>query len=153
MTIAPHRAAAEVAKARTLRQRLALDRLDYDREVARLAGLMSQSELSRQLRVSQPAINETVRKAEKLAPVRPGFSGATPYEIAQRYSVGELSREQLIEELSRWEYAPGQVTNGYDDLLFDVPGSFDDVVRALNDGLIDDDTYEIILMADAEESR
>lgn len=143
MTITNHE--ADVSTARRLRQRLSLDRLDYDREVVRLTAVMSQSELARQLRVAQPTISETLAKATKLAPIKPGFAGATPYEIAQRFAIGEITREQLIDQLARWEYAPQSRTDGYDSLLVDPPGTFEEVVKAANDGLIDGVTYDAIL--------
>jgi hypothetical protein len=145
MTITTHRPEVDVSRARKLRQRLALDRLDYEREVVRLTALISQSELSRQLHISQPTINETVQKAKKLAPVKPGFAGASPYEIAQRFAVGEISREEVIDQLARWEYAPQSRTDGYDSLLVDPPGTFEEVSKALSDGLLDDATYDAIL--------
>jgi len=145
MTITPHRKNVDVSRARTLRQRLALDRLDYEREVVRLTALMSQSELSRQLHISQPTINETVKKAKGYAPVKSGFAGATPYEIAQRFAVGEIGRDEVIEQLARWEYAPEGHTDGYDSLIVDPPGTFDDVIRARRHGLIDGVTYDVIL--------
>ena len=46
-------------------------------------------------------------------------------------------------ELSRWKYAPQDRTTDYfDDLLFEVPGSADDLNRALRRGLIDDELYD-----------
>lgn len=38
--------------------------------------------------------------------MKEGFSGADPYEIIQRYVIGELDRAQLLDELGRWEYTP-----------------------------------------------
>ena len=80
----------------------------------------------------------------------PGFSGASPYEVAQRYAAGLLAREQTVDELSRWPYKPQDRTEGWDDLLLTVPGSFDDVISAADHGLIDDGMYEAILDASSE---
>jgi hypothetical protein len=153
MTITQHRVTADVTKARKLRQQLVLDRLDYEREVVRLTALISQSELSRQLKVSQPTINETVKKAKRQTPVKPGFAGATPYEVAQRFAVGEIARADLIEQLATWDYTPSPQTDGYDSLIVDPPGTFEEVSRALSDGLIDDATYDAILDRSEELSR
>lgn len=137
----------DVSKARRLRQRMVLDRLDYERELVHLNVEMkvNPSELSRHLGISQPSVYDTLKKALKLAQVKDGFSGATPYEIAQRFAVGEIGRDELIDQLARWEYAPEGHTDGYDSLIVDPPGTFEEVIRAADDGLIDDTTYDAIL--------
>ncbi|MEV7574373.1 hypothetical protein AB0P28_14870 [Pseudarthrobacter sp. NPDC089323] len=145
MTIQPHTNKVDTSRAFKLRHEMALKRLDYDREVVHLVPLLGQSGLSRALHVSQPTIHDTVKKASKLAPVKPGFSGASPYEIAQRYAVGEIGRDALIDQLARWDYAPQSRTDGYDSLLVDPPGTFDEVGKALSDGLLDDATYDAII--------
>lgn len=146
----------EAGRARTLRQRVNLDQLDYRRELARLASLgIPQRQLSKVLGISQPSLSSALKTAEKVSPTRPGFSGADPYEVCLRYSVGELSREQLIAELQRWDYVVPEPRehDHFDDLRFDTPGSFSDVERALNDGLIDGEAYDTVLEATADESR
>ena len=75
---------------------------------------MTQVELARGLGLSQPTISDALKTAARVPEPRPGFSGADPYEIAQRYAAGDLTREELVEELSPWEYRPGQPTDGYD---------------------------------------
>lgn len=148
--------AIEAGRARTLRQRVNLDQLDYRRELARLASLGgTQRQLSKVLGISQPSLSTALKTAQKVPPARAGFSGADPYEVCQRYSVGELTREQLIDELTRWEYAtPAKREHDYfDDLRFATPGSFDDVGQAFDDGLIDAEAYDIVLAAVAGEPR
>ncbi|ALQ32644.1 hypothetical protein AA310_00115 [Arthrobacter sp. YC-RL1] len=148
--------AVEAGRARTLRQRVNLDQLDYRRELARLASLgCTQRQLSKVLGISQPSLSTALKTAQKVPAARAGFSGADPYEVCQRYSVGELTREQLIDELTRWEYAtPATRERGYfDDLRFATPGSFDDVGQAFDDGLIDAEAYDTVLAAVAVEPR
>lgn len=71
------------------------------------------------------------------------FSGETPYAICEQYAAGKIDRSQLVNELTRWKYAPQDRTTDYfDDLLFEVPGSVDDLNRALSRGLIDDELYD-----------
>jgi hypothetical protein len=67
--------------------------------------------------------------------------GATPYEIAQCYAAGEISRDQLVAELIRFPYLPTPRTNGYDSLLVIPPGTVQDIVWAAEDGLLDDALY------------
>lgn len=79
-------------------------------------------------------------------------AGLSPYALAEKYGNGELSRSELVEQLSAWPFKKSQTrTNGpHDDLLVYVPGSFDDVDRALRNGLIDEEAYDEI--ADAHEA-
>lgn len=142
----------EAGRARTLRQRVNLDQLDYRRELSRLASLGgTQRQLSRVLGISQPSLSTALKTAQKIPPARAGFSGADPYELCQRYAVGELTRDQVIDELTRWDYA--KVTKNehdyFDDLRFATPGSIDDVAQARNDGLIDGELYDLVLDATA----
>ena len=134
-----------VAVARRARSRHAVSRLDYLRELRRLAGALTQVELARNLGVSQPTISSALKTASGLPEPRPGFSGADPYEIAQRYAAGDLSRDQLVDELARWEYRPRDPGDGYDWMTYE-PGEWDETVAvALRDGLLDEATYDAIL--------
>lgn len=83
---------------------------------------------------------------------RKSRAGLSPYELAEKYASGEVPRSELVKQLSAWPFKPSQNrTNGpHDDLLVSVPGSFDDVDRALRNGLIDDEAYDEI--ADAHEA-
>lgn len=70
------------------------------------------------------------------------FSGVSPYAICEQYAAGKIDRARLVDELTRWEYAPLARTKDYfDDLLFDAPGSIDDLERARRRGLIDEGTF------------
>jgi DNA-binding Lrp family transcriptional regulator len=124
-----------------------VDRLDELRLVRRLSESMPQSALAEALSVSQPAIHKAIKRAEMVGEIPEGFSGATPYEIAERYAAGLIDRARLVTELAAWGYAPSPVTDGVDWLVVEVPGTFGDVVRALSDGLIDEAIYEEVLDA------
>lgn len=146
----------EAGLARRLRQRVSLDQLDYRRELARLAALGgTQRQLSKVLGISQPSLSSALRTAHKVPEPRPGFSGADPYEICQRYAVGELTRVQLVDELTRWEYPSAEAGEHefFDDLRFSQPGSFDDVGRALDDDLIGADIYDTVVATLASPAR
>ena len=59
---------------------------------------------------------------------------------------GRISRQRLLDELRVWPYAPGPgLTDGYDDLIVEPPGTFEEVVDALRHGLLDAQTYEAVL--------
>lgn len=130
-----------------LRHRQVVDRLDELRIVRRLANTMTQTEIAQVLMISQPAVNKKLRAAARVADVPDGFSGASPYEIAERYVAGQIDRNRLIDELARWSYATTPKTDGFDWLVEDGAGTFEEVGRALDDGLLDDDTYDAVLAA------
>ncbi|MDE9363985.1 hypothetical protein PZ938_00050 [Luteipulveratus sp. YIM 133132] len=68
-----------------------------------------QTRIARLLGVSPSAVNQRVQAARSMPPARPGFSGASPLEIAQRYAAGELEWAQVLEELARWPYEERQM--------------------------------------------
>ncbi|MCJ1675748.1 hypothetical protein MT355_20970 [Rathayibacter sp. VKM Ac-2929] len=72
------------------------------------------------------------------------FSGASPFDIAHLFATGALTREQAIEELGRWPYRSGSVSDGYDWTTADE-GEFSEIGRAMTEGLIDDEMYDEIL--------
>jgi hypothetical protein len=80
-----------------------------------------------------------------------GFSGATPYEICERYAAGMIDRERLVDELARYPYVPTPRTESLaDDLLMTPPGTWADVCDADRRGLIPEDVYgEVMARQDA----
>lgn len=108
---------------------------------------MTQTDLAQSLGMTQPSISSALKSAAKVPEPREGFSGASAYEIAQRYAAGEIDRDQLVDELTRWEYVPRPQTDGYDDLLIVPDGTFEEVGQARRNGLIDGETYDVILHA------
>lgn len=133
-----------VEQVRRLRHRQVVDRLDELRSLRRLSATMSQTAIAKALSITQPTVNSALKRAETIPDVPSGFSGASPYEIAERYAAGLISREQLVDELGRFPYAPTPTTDGYDWLVSEVPNTVGEVGRALDDGLIDIDTYEAV---------
>ncbi|WP_431837824.1 hypothetical protein [Cellulomonas sp. Y8] len=142
-----------VARARRARAREHLGNLDYLRGLLEAKALgLTQVELARQFGLTQPTISSSLRTARAVPPVPAGFSGGSPYEIAERFAADEITRERLVEELSRWEYRPAQPTDGLDWMTGDS-GEFSETVgRALDEGLIDDETYDEVLRARAARS-
>jgi transcriptional regulator with XRE-family HTH domain len=137
--------AVDLTAVRRLRHQHLIDRLDYLRGLRQLAVGMTQSELARALGLTQPSISSALKSANKLADPRPGFSGATVYEIAQRFTAGRLGRAQLIDELGRWDHEPQQTAG---QLWVTVDGAADTMIelhKALRDGLFDTDTYQAVI--------
>lgn len=81
---------------------------------------------------------------DDVPPLPEGFSGATPYEICERYAVDKIDRNRLIDELTRFPYAPGGTTDGYDSLIVDPPGTWSEVSDARRRALIDEQVYETV---------
>lgn len=128
------------------RRRAALEvaQLDYRRELkALLAEGRKQTDIARALHISQPAVSKAAKVAANVPEPAPGFSGAGPYEICQRYATGLIDRDRVVDELSRWEYTPIPQGEWYEDVLADPgPGSWFEVQEARRGGLIDGTVYE-----------
>lgn len=130
------------------RHRKDMDELDYRRELRRLDQQgRSQREIAKWLGIAQPSVLSALRTAAKVTMPLDGFSGATPYEICQRYAAGFLDRTQLVDELTRFPYVKGGQTDGHDSLLVDPPGTWSEVSDAIRRGLIEDGIYEEVFNA------
>lgn len=140
---------------RAARARQSVARLDYLRglrDVTR-SGLATQSAIARELGISQSAVSQNLQEEAKLPPVLDGFHGADPQEVIARFAAGDLSREQVVDELVRWPYAPSDELDGpMDDVLVNVRGSFDDVEDAAVSGVLPADVYGEILARLAEQN-
>lgn len=84
---------------------------------------------------------------DDVPPLPESFSGATPYEICERYVVSEIDRDRLIDQLTRFPYVPGGTTDGYDSLIVDPPGTWSEVSDAEHRGLIDEQVYDTVFIA------
>lgn len=135
---------AEARAAVRARRRKEIDELDYRRELRRLGERgYTQTQIAGWLGIAQPSVTSALKTAAKVSLPAEGLSGATPYEICQRYAAGFVDRAQLVDELSRWQYVPRGTTSGpLDDLIVDPPGSWAEVEQAAYAGLIGDDIYE-----------
>jgi hypothetical protein len=71
------------------------------------------------------------------------------FAVAERYALGEISRDELRATLCAWPYAASRVMADYwDDIGITAEGSFEATVgRAFDDGLIDGDDYDAIVHA------
>jgi predicted transcriptional regulator len=136
----------------TLREKLREDlaRRDKLRAVREATELgVTQVRLADVLGVTQPAVTVMLKRQPVSAPLIPvGHSGATPYEVAERYAAGLIDREQMRAELGGWDYAPLERPAGLgDDISVVDPQSFDGVEMAVHQGLIDLDDYGVIAKA------
>ncbi|MDR0944986.1 MAG: hypothetical protein LBM66_02320 [Bifidobacteriaceae bacterium] len=138
------RSAGPLADARRLRHRQQVDHLDYLRDLRALAGVMNQSDIARELGISQPSVSSALKTAETVPQIPAGFHGASPLEIAQRYAAGEITAETLVDELARWPYKPMPRTDGVDWGL-DATGTIAEVEHAAMAGMIEDDLYDQIV--------
>jgi hypothetical protein len=73
----------------------------------------------------------------------------TPFTIAEQYHRGELTRDEVIQQLIDYDYLPQDRIP--DDMSVDIAmyieGSWDDMERARGNGLIDGEIYTIVLRA------
>lgn len=125
------------------RHREDIGELDYRRELRRLREQgFTQTQIGNWLGLAQPSVLSALRTAEKVPMPIEGFSGATPYEICERYAAGFITRDQVIDELTRFPYKEESRTDGYNSIVVDPPGTWSELVRASFRGLIDDELYE-----------
>src|SRR5438132_4272609 len=145
-----------ISRARRAMAQTDLGRLDYLRAVrSAVAAGAQQREIAKALHVTQSAISQALAKAEAkgVREIPEGFSGGSPYEIAERYAAGEIGRDEMIRQLSAWPYvkAPDhseQLAREWKAVLPpDPPGTFEEVGEAFDRGLIDAEAYDIILDA------
>ena len=106
---------------------------------------VSQTTLAAAVGVSQPAVAKALKFARKVRDIPAGFSGADPYEIAQRYAAGEIDRARVVDELSRWTYVSEPPVDPLEDYAPQVPGSSQDLSRAYHRDLIDRSIMEEVL--------
>lgn len=113
---------------------------------------ISEDEVARTLKIARPDAERLLQALEQAREPDGGLPGDA-YAVAERYAVGELSREQMRATLGTWDYTPRRVMADYwDDVGVTREGSFGDTVgRAYDDGLIDGDDYDAIL--DAYQAR
>ena len=73
----------------------------------------------------------------------------TPLTISERYQRGELTRDEVIQELIDYDYLPQDRIP--DDMTVDtamyIDGSWDDMETALGRNLIDAEIYQLVLDA------
>lgn len=132
--------------ARRLLVRLDLIELDMRRNIRQLRrDNFTEAAIASMTGVSQPVVHEILHVAERDPEPLNGFSGATPLEICQRYAAGDITRDQLIDELARFPYKPIPETDGYDWLMPDTTGTWMDLSIAEGRGLIDTHTYGEVL--------
>ena len=144
MTLEDLREAAAPVRAAKARQIVA--RLDYLRGLRQMVQQATQADVGHVLGVTQPAVSLLLKDEAKLPAVPEGFHGGDPEEIITRFTAGELTREQVIDELVRWPYAKSSELDGpLDDIFVTAPGSFDMVVRAARRGVLPMDVYDEIL--------
>lgn len=65
-------------------------------------------------------------------------------DIVRRARNGEMSQDELVATLSRWQFEPTYRTTGLADDWESRPNSFDAVEYAYFTGLLDDDAYRYL---------
>ena len=101
----------------------------------------SQRAIGHAASISQPAVTQHLANSGHIRPTLEGFSGADPLEICQRYYLGQLTEEQLFDELTRWEYVPDSDPEHLLDEGASVSGTWNDVLVATNMDYISEEQY------------
>lgn len=138
---------AQLLKAR---QRLEVDVLDYKRTLKAAAGGMTQREMAALLGMSQPAVAKALQRAQAVPAVVGEFNAASPYEVCQRYAAGFIDRTEVVRQLVAWPYKPTPWANEYGEYEESMDGTWQEVVEAADNGLIDDAIYDEVLMKTAD---
>ncbi|MGQ4532201.1 hypothetical protein ACUIAC_02845 [Dermabacteraceae bacterium P13138] len=152
MTLAEKTTEELAEQAKQIRILMEMKKLDHQRILLTLfeRGLDPLA-IAKLIGVPRPDVEAALvqAKEEKVEQARPGFSGTSPMEVCKRYAIGQLTREQVIDELSRWEYekVPEVELNWIDDIWPDVPGSFQDIESARYNKLIDNEIYGEVFRA------
>lgn len=68
----------------------------------------------------------------------------TAMDIVERARTGEMSQDELVATLSRWQFDPTYRTTGLTDDWEPRPNSFDAVEYAYLTGVLDDDAYHYL---------
>jgi hypothetical protein len=135
---------AKAAARRTLAE------ADFLATVAAMTETVSQTQMADVLHTSQANVSRwAARGREQLQRRAGGRLGGDPYEIAQRYALGQIPREEMIAALAAWPYEQDFVPSDYwDDVGVSPERGFENTVgRAFDDGLLSDDDYNAILDA------
>jgi len=120
------------------RQRL--DRRELERAIfdGRKAGL-TQRQISDKLGIhSQTTVQRILRRLDE----DPSLLEKKPAEVIDRYAVGEISAESMMDQLLNWTYSFGSVAriNGVATDAY-MSGDWDDIERAFYQGLLSDEQF------------
>ena len=104
----------------------------------------TQRDIAAALEVSQPAVAQMLARARRW----PEDWQRTPRQVALEYAAGELAREQLRKELIEWPWTHGHL-DGPEGPAGEWPetyvrGSWDQVLDAVREGLVDEADYEYV---------
>lgn len=125
-----------------------LAELDFYTAVAAIGDTVPQTQMATLLKTTQATVSRWAAKGrERAAEIPAGQPGRDPYEIAQRYALGQIPREQMLRALISWPYEQDFVPEDYwDEIGVDPEGGFErTTTRAFRDGLLSDADYEEIL--------
>ncbi|MDO5645783.1 MAG: hypothetical protein Q4G21_08885 [Dermabacter sp.] len=138
---------AELQSLARARARQRLGDVDYKRALVTAANAgTTQKQLARIVQVTQSSISQTLRSAAAVAFPAPGFSGASAFEICERFASGEISRDELKRQLVAWDFVPfPELSDMFDDGPPLPPGTWAEVEDALECGYLTPELYDEIL--------
>ncbi|WP_435298950.1 hypothetical protein [Timonella sp. A28] len=127
------------------RRTLELAQLDYNRALKDSAKVLPTRQIANGARIPQTTVPQALDAVAKTPDLLEGFSAASPYELCERYASGLLSRDELLDQLTRWPYPPMPHPDEFGDYTESFNGTFSDVMNANHAGLISIEDYADIV--------
>ncbi|WP_435298951.1 hypothetical protein [Timonella sp. A28] len=124
------------------RRTLELAQLDYNRALKDSAKVLPTRQIANGARIPQTTVPQALDAVAKTPDLLEGFSAASPYELCERYASGFIDREDMLDQLTRWSYAPTPHPDEFGDYTESFNGTFHEVTDAILSGLITHDDYK-----------
>lgn len=100
----------------------------------------SQTAIALEAGISQAEVSRSVKRVKLV----PGMIERCPREVILEFVAGEISADQMLQELSQWNYSHAQDAEANNPLSVRTSGSWEQVSDAYNRGLIDYEDYEYL---------
>ncbi|WP_435298952.1 hypothetical protein [Timonella sp. A28] len=127
------------------RRTLELAQLDYNRALKDSAKVLPTRRIANGARIPQATVPQALDAVAETPDLLEGFSAASPYELCERYASGFIDREDMLDQLTRWPYAPTPHPDEFGDYTESFDNTIIEVTDAARGGLLTDDDYEDLL--------
>lgn len=100
----------------------------------------SQTSIALEAGISQAEVSRSVKRVKLV----PSMIDRCPREVILEFVAGEISADQMLQELSQWNYSHAQDAEANSPLSVRTSGSWEQISDAYSRGLIDYDHYEYL---------
>lgn len=81
-----------------------------------------------------------------------GFTATSPYKVTQQFKEGHINYDEMVEQLSVWPYidvdpATQEGERDPEMILASIPGTFEELCDAIDDGLLTEDEFTDVYIA------